>query len=164
MNLYIVLIVAGLLSQMSVASIYKCEENGKLTFSQWPCDDNAKAMQLKTQKLLVNDDTETANERNLKVEHYSKTLEASRLIRLYKREITANKKNIVTLKKTLQEKLKKIKSVERHRRSVHSVQEFKRLKKVEIGLLKLKIKKKIKKSRDDIKNKQQAIKKLKVKK
>ncbi|MBT3203183.1 MAG: hypothetical protein HOB14_07065 [Gammaproteobacteria bacterium] len=90
----------------SHAAVFKCEENGKISFSDKPCKDSAQDITEKQPKSFPKNPDTSSSSRTEKAKQVHDELQASRTKRKIQQDIRSLKKDISNKKKALESKLK----------------------------------------------------------
>ncbi len=93
-------------SNSAIADIYKCIIEQQVIYSQTPCAENAKTIELQVQKPLYRDSkTKSSKEHLAEMKKLAGKMEVSRLIRQYQHRINRLDKEIIKLQQSLQKEL-----------------------------------------------------------
>ena len=90
----------------SYATVFKCEENGKISFSDKPCKNRAQDITKKQPKSFTKKPDTSSTSRTEKVKQVHDQLKASRTKRKIQQDIRSLKKEIRNKKKILESELK----------------------------------------------------------
>ncbi|SFD58724.1 DUF4124 domain-containing protein [Pseudoalteromonas denitrificans] len=92
---YTLLISIFLISFFADSSVFKCDINGVLTFSQFPCSDNAQQIEIKTPKPSANNKTLSSEQTHSEIDNFiqlrqieKKMTKSDNLIRSYQDKMT----------------------------------------------------------------------------